>query len=73
MICTACRAGGNISSKIRTGQTTAAAALGRRAAAVRHSECRGGTWCDCQHLVALGVGVASVPAHTLLTPAGAPG
>jgi hypothetical protein len=50
MICTHCRKGGDITAKIKSGQIVAA--LGKVAAEERHALCRGGTWCDCQHVVA---------------------
>jgi hypothetical protein len=49
MICPSCAKGGDITAKIKRGETDPV--LGRVAAEEHHGECRGGTWCDCQHVV----------------------
>ncbi len=51
MICEPCAKGGDISRKIRLRLT--AATLGRVAAVAQHQQCKGGTWCDCQHVVSV--------------------
>lgn len=49
MICSSCAKGGDITAKIKRGETDPV--LGKAAAQQQHGECRGGTWCDCQHVV----------------------
>jgi len=48
MICIPCTRGGILTTTARNAAEEAQAVLIKNAAEL-HAQCRGGTWCDCQH------------------------
>lgn len=51
MICKPCKLGGGYNHAALLAISGAARKAGFQMAAAHHESCKGGTWCDCQHVL----------------------
>lgn len=51
MICPSCKAGGQLDVTARTTKDDETRRILINRSNHRHDQCRGGTWCDCAHLI----------------------